>query len=67
MLQILRIPVTKVTPGVWKKHFKLTGTGKEESRLRALELYPELHDQLKLKKHHNRAEALLMARWYLEQ
>jgi len=52
------IPTTYVTPQTWKKHFKLT-SDKEEARALAIKLYPtaELH----LKKHVDRAEALLMA------
>lgn len=43
----------------------LAGRGKEKdaSRLRALELFPHLQEELKLKKHHNRADALLIAEW----
>jgi crossover junction endodeoxyribonuclease RuvC len=57
------IPATYVTPQSWKKYFKLT-SDKEESRALAIKLYPtaELH----LKKHVDRAEALLMAT-YLKQ
>ena len=49
-----------VTPTTWKKHFGL-GRDKEESRALASRLFPgaELH----LKKHADRAEALLMAHW----
>ena len=53
-------PLHLVTPTTWKKHFGL-GRDKEESRALASRLFPgaELH----LKKHADRAEALLMARW----
>lgn len=53
-------PLYLVTPTTWKKHFGL-GRDKEESRALATRLFPgaELH----LKKHADRAEALLMARW----
>ena len=51
---------TDVTPTVWKKHFGLS-SDKEQSRALATKLFPtaELH----LKKHHDRSEALLMARY----
>jgi len=53
-------PLYLVTPTTWKKHFGL-GRDKEESRALATRLFPgaELH----LKKHADRSEALLMARW----
>jgi crossover junction endodeoxyribonuclease RuvC len=52
-----------VTPQQWKRHFKLE-KDKELSRALAVRLFPtaELH----LKKHHDRAESLLMARWLWE-
>ena len=59
-------PVELVTPQKWKKHFGLIGKDKDASRLLALEYYPHLADKLKLKKNHDRADALLIARWYLE-
>ena len=64
ILGALSIPYTLVTPQKWKADM-LAGRGKEKdaSRLRALELFPHLADELKLKKHHNRADALLIAEW----
>lgn len=53
-----------VTPQVWKKHFGLS-TDKEQSRAMASKLFPEA--ELHLKKHHDRAEALLMARYLWEK
>ena len=60
----LSIPYTLVTPQCWKKEM-LAGRGKEKdaSRLRALELFPHLADELQRKKDHNRADALLIAEW----
>jgi len=58
----LRIPYTRVAPQRWKKAM-MDGMGKEKdaSRLRAQQLFPtaELH----LKKHHGRADALLIAEY----
>jgi hypothetical protein len=42
-------------------------TEKDESRLKALQLFPQCADNLKLKKHHGRAEALLMAEYLRRQ
>ena len=54
--------VTLVSPRVWKKFLGLT-KDKEMSRLRAIELFPNLADALDRKKDHNRAEALLLAHY----
>lgn len=55
-----RFELHVVTPGVWKKHFAL-GRDKYESIALAQHLFPQA--PIKLKKHADRAEALLMARW----
>jgi crossover junction endodeoxyribonuclease RuvC len=60
-VEIACIPYIMVNPSAWKKHFKLTKCDKDASRTLAIQRFPELTDQLKLKKHHNRAEALLLA------
>lgn len=54
------VPYTLVTPAVWKRHHKL-GKEKEQSRNRALQLFPSLATQLARKKDADRAEALLIA------
>lgn len=59
----LGLPISYVTPAQWKKHFGL-GTDKEEARARATLLYPAA--ELTRKKDHNRAEAILLARYGLE-
>ena len=53
-----------VAPRTWKKHFNLT-SDKEMCRAAAIKMFPEA--ELHLKKHVDRAEALLMARWMFEQ
>lgn len=60
VLAALGVPYTLVTPAAWKKTFHL-GRDKEQSRARALELFPALADDLKRKKDEGRAEALLLA------
>jgi hypothetical protein len=54
------VPMHLVTPQKWKKHFGLSAD-KEESRLRAIRLFPSVADSFKLKKHDGRAEAALIA------
>jgi crossover junction endodeoxyribonuclease RuvC len=59
------VPFVLVTPGLWKKHFRLIGQPKDASRELAQRLFPaaELH----LKRHVGRADALLIARYHLDQ
>ncbi|KAI4373640.1 hypothetical protein MLD38_011746 [Melastoma candidum] len=55
--------VVPVPSLVWKNLFELSGNGpsKDDSRRVASDLFPSLSDQLKRKKDHGRAEALLIA------
>jgi crossover junction endodeoxyribonuclease RuvC len=57
------VPVAFVTPGRWKAHFRLIGQPKDASRELAIRLYPAVARMLGLKKHHGRADALLIARF----
>ncbi len=57
---ILEVPIELVAPPVWKRHFKLIGTEKEDSRLKALDLAPHLMSMLQRKKDDGRAEAILI-------
>lgn len=57
-----RIPFEVVTASVWKRKMGLDDQG-ETSRAAALRLYPALAADLKRKKDHNKAEALLLGRW----
>jgi crossover junction endodeoxyribonuclease RuvC len=61
----LNLSTELVGPATWKKYFKL-GKDKELSRALAIRLFPEASNQLNLKKHSDRAEALLMALWLWE-
>jgi hypothetical protein len=63
-IQATELPLTRVKPVVWKRHLGLIGTNKDRSLLLARELYPHLNHQLRLAKHHNRADACLITRWY---
>jgi len=55
------IPITIIEPSMWKKFHQLRGSDKEAGRQRALQLFPAAHALLALKRHHNRAEASLIA------
>jgi Holliday junction resolvasome RuvABC endonuclease subunit len=56
------IPYELVTPASWKPKMVGTGSDKEASRLKAQQLFPAA--DLSLKKHHGRAEALLIAEFF---
>jgi len=60
-----QLPIAFVTPGKWKSHFRL-GAAKDASVQRATNLYPTAADFLTLKKHHNRADAILLGRYFLD-
>jgi hypothetical protein len=62
ILASLALPYTSVRPGIWKRSLAL-GKDKEAARWRAMQLYPGA--DLRLKKHHGRAEALLLAAYGL--
>lgn len=52
-----------VAASKWKRSFDLIGCGKHASLPKALKQYPKLKDNLRRKKDHNRADALLIASW----
>jgi len=54
---------TLVLPQRWKAFYGLLRQEKEASRMMAMEMFPQLNDKMKFKKHHNRAEALLIAQY----
>jgi crossover junction endodeoxyribonuclease RuvC len=58
----LQIPSALVTPGTWKKAFKLSAD-KEEARALALRQWPARAELFARKKDHGRAEAALLALW----
>ena len=66
ILAALKIPHQIVSPQRWKQ-VTLDGMGKDKdaSRMRAQQLFP--HIDLSLKKHHGRADALLIAEWLRRQ
>lgn len=63
VLACLHVPTFYITPVTWKKFYKLS-SDKEEARALAIKLFPKA--ELHLKKHIDRAEALLMANYLKE-
>lgn len=64
MLVALGVAYEIVQPQVWKRAM-MPGEArdKDAARLKAIQLFPAAAEELKLKKHHNRAEALLLAEY----
>jgi hypothetical protein len=60
---LCQVPITIVEPSVWKRQFHLNGGDKEQSRLLALQKFPQQHALLARKRDHNRSEAILLAVW----
>ena len=51
------------TPQAWKKELMQGIKEKDESRARAIQLFPHVHKELVLKKHIGRSDALLIAEY----
>lgn len=63
VIQSFYVPLTLVTPVMWKRDLCLPGNKDKKAALcRARLLYPTV--DLSLEKYHNRAEALLIADWF---
>lgn len=62
-LRIVGIPTERVAPSIWKRWSGLTGKPKAASLDLARELFPDRINELRAAKHHNRAEAMLIARY----
>ena len=60
----LSLPIFFVRPNKWKKHFDLIKSEKDASRTKAIEMYPAISDRLSKKKDVNKAEAILIARYF---
>jgi crossover junction endodeoxyribonuclease RuvC len=66
VLAALEIPISYVQPMAWARVMG-KGAGKDASRNRAMELFPDKQDWFKLVKHDGRAEAVLIALWGSKQ
>ena len=60
----LNLPIFYVRPAKWKKHFDLINASKDASRTKAIEMYPSISDRLRKKKDVNKADAILIARYF---
>ena len=60
----LGLPIYFVRPTKWKKHFNLIKTNKDASRTKVIQVYPEISSKLSRKKDSNKADAILIARYF---
>jgi|DEB0MinimDraft_10_1074344.scaffolds.fasta_scaffold18550_3 crossover junction endodeoxyribonuclease RuvC len=65
LMQAHSLSLHLVTPHVWKKQLHL-GSDKNESRQKAIEMWPDHEPMFKRKKDDGRAEAALIGYWYEE-
>ena len=62
----LEIPIYFVSPAKWKKHFNLIGSEKDASRTKAIELFPKFSNEISRKKDANKADAILIGKYFLD-
>ena len=60
----LGLPIFYVRPAKWKKHFELINSSKDASRTKVIEMYPSISSRLSKKKDVNKADAILIARYF---
>ena len=60
----LSLPIFFVRPSKWKKHFELINSSKDASRTKVIEMYPSISSRLSRKKDVNKADAILIARYF---
>ena len=60
----LGLPIFFVRPAKWKKHFDLINSSKDASRTKVIEMYPSISPRLTKKKDVNKADAILIARYF---
>ena len=64
MCSAMQLPMYFVRPAKWKKYFNLINSQKDASRTRAIEIFPYFSSQLSRKKDSNKADAILIARYF---
>ena len=62
----LKLPVHFIRPVKWKKHFNLINTEKDASRTKVIERFPYISSKISKKKDANKADAILIARFFHE-
>ena len=60
----MNLPIFYVRPAKWKKHFELINASKDASRTKVIEMYPSISSRFSRKKDVNKADAILIARYF---
>ena len=61
----MQLPIYFVRPAKWKKYFDLINSQKDSSRVRAIEMFPKFSSVLSRKKDSNKADAILIANYHI--
>ena len=61
----MQLPIYFVRPVKWKKYFDLINSQKDSSRVKAIEMFPKFSSMLSRKKDSNKADAILIANYHL--
>jgi len=62
----LSFPIYFVRPAKWKKHFNLIGSVKDASRTKVIEIYPTMSPKIARKKDSNKADAILIGKYFID-
>ena len=62
----MQLPMYFVRPAKWKKYFNLINSEKDDSRTKAIEIFPYFSSNLAKKKDSNKADAILIASFFFE-
>ena len=62
----MQLPMYFVRPAKWKKYFGLLNSEKDASRTKAIEMFPYFSSYLSKKKDANKADAILIGKYFLD-
>ena len=62
----LKLPIYFVRPVKWKKYFNLIKTNKDASRTKVIEIFPYISSKIPRKKDSNKADSILIAKYFEE-
>ena len=60
----MELPIYYVRPTKWKNYFNLINSEKDASRTKVIEMFPKISHKLSKKKDNNKAEAILIAKFF---
>ena len=60
----MELPIFYVRPAKWKKYFNLINAEKDASRTQGIEMFPKISQKLSRKKDNNKADAILIAKYF---